>query len=102
MKHYQVVITPFAEDNIRTAHEWLVVENPVYAAKWFDNVRKGILDLEILPESHAIAPESEAFDCEIRQLLVGKGTPWRIFFTIDESKVYILHIRHGRRNYWQP
>ncbi|MEO5335159.1 MAG: type II toxin-antitoxin system RelE/ParE family toxin [Magnetococcus sp. YQC-5] len=101
MKRYQVVITPFAEDNIRKAHEWLMAENPVYATKWLDNIRSGILSLEILPESHAIAPESAAFDCDIRQLLFGKGTPWRIFFTIDESTVHVLHIRHGSRDYWR-
>ena len=32
MKRYKVVITPFAADNIREAHEWLMTENPVYAA----------------------------------------------------------------------
>ncbi len=34
MKHYRVIITPFAGENIREAHEWLEVENPTYAAKW--------------------------------------------------------------------
>lgn len=34
MKRYRVVITPFAEDNIRKAHDWLKSENPAYAAQW--------------------------------------------------------------------
>ena len=102
MKRYKVVITPFAQGNIREAHEWLVGENSVYAAKWLDGIRDTILGLETLPESHAVAPESEAFDCEIRQVRFGRGAPWRIFFTIDGSTVQILHVRHGSRDYWRP
>ena len=33
MKHYRVIITPFAGENIREAHECLEAENPTYAAK---------------------------------------------------------------------
>jgi len=55
-----------------------------------------------LPKSHALAPESEAFDCEVRQALFGSGTPWRIFFTIDGDTVQVLHVRHGNRDYWLP
>ena len=49
-----------------------------------------------------MAPESEAFDCEVRQLLFGRGTPWRVFFTIDEETVQVLHVRHGSRDSWWP
>ncbi len=102
MKRYEVVITPFAAGNVREAHEWLVVENPAYAAKWLDGIRDKIIGLETLPESHAVAPESEAFDCEIRQLLLGRRNPWRIFFTIEGPTVQVLHVRHGSRDYWRP
>ncbi len=102
MKRYKVVITPFAADNIREAHEWLTTESPRYAAEWLDGIRDKILGLETLPDSHGVAPESEAFDCQVRQLLFGRGTPWRVFFTIDESTVQVLHLRHGSRDYWRP
>lgn len=101
MKRYRVVITPFAADNIREADEWLMAENPVYAAQWLGAIRDKILGLETLPQSHALAPESGDFDREIRQLLFGRGTPWRIFFTIEGSSVHILHVRHGRRDDWR-
>ena len=101
MRQYRVIISPFAEDNIREAHEWLMAENPAYASKWLAGVREKIRGLETFPESHAVAPESDAFDCEIRQLLYGRGTPWRIFFTIEGSTVHVLHVRHGNRDYWR-
>lgn len=102
MNRYRVIITPFAADNICEAYERLMVDNPIYAAKWLDGIRDKILGLETLPESHGLAPESDAFNCEIRQLLFGRGTPWRIFFTIDGYTVYVLHVRHGSRDYWRP
>ncbi len=102
MKRYKVIVTPFAADNIREAHEWLAVENPLSAAKWLDGIRDKILGLETNPQSHAVAPESEDFDCQIRQLLFGRGSPWRIFFTIEGSTVKVLHVRHGSRDYWRP
>ena len=102
MKRYRVIITPFAGENIRMAFDWLEVESPVYAAQWLAGISRRISELATLPESHVIAPESESFDCEIRQLLYGRGTPWRIFFTIEGSTVHVLHVRHGNRDYWQP
>ena len=102
MRQYRVIISPFAADNIREAHEWLMAENPAYVSKWLAGVREKILGLETFPESHVVAPESDAFDCEIRQLLYGRGTPWRIFFTIEGSTVHVLHVRHGNRDYWRP
>ncbi|MBF0356696.1 MAG: type II toxin-antitoxin system RelE/ParE family toxin [Alphaproteobacteria bacterium] len=102
MRRYRVIITPFAADNIRQAHDWLVTENPPYAEKWLADIREKILGLESLPESHALAPESEAFDCDIRQALFRRKTPWRIFFTINGASVQVLHVRHGSRDYWLP
>ena len=102
MKRYRVIISPFAEDNLREALEWIMAENPTYATQWLAGVREKILGLEIFPESHAVAPESAAFDCEIRHLMYGRGTPWRIFFTIEGSVVQVLHVRHGNRDYWRP
>lgn len=101
MKRYRVVTTPHAEDNILKAHDWLKSENPVYAAKWLVGIRDSIVGLKTFPEAHAIAPESVAFNQEIRHLLFGRGTPWRIFFTIEGSTVQVLHVRHGSRDYWR-
>ena len=102
MRRYRVIVTPSAQDDIRKAHEWIAAENPGYARTWLDGLREKILGLETLPESHALAPESDAFDRDIRQLLYGRGPPSRIFFAIDGSTVQVLHVRHGRRDHWRP
>ena len=102
MRRYRVIVTPSAQDDIRKAQEWIAAENPDYARTWLDGLREKILGLETWPESHALAPESDVFDRDIRQLPYGRGTPWRIFFAIDGSTVQVLHVRHGRRDHWRP
>ena len=78
MRRYEVIITPFAAANIREAHAWLTARNPEHADRWLAAIREEILGLETLPEAHPVAAESAAFDAEIRQLLVGRGTPWKV------------------------
>ena len=102
MKTYDLIITPFAGENIIEAFKWYQHENPVYATKWKRGLEEKILSLEIFPESHSLAPENFEFEEEIRQLLYGKANPWRILFTIIDTKVYVLHVRHGQRDSWRP
>ena len=102
MKTYDLIITPFAGENIIEAFKWYQHANPVYATKWKRGLEEKILSLEIFPESHSLAPENSEFEEEIRQLLYGKANPWRILFTIIDTKVYVLHVRHGQRDYWRP
>jgi toxin ParE1/3/4 len=65
-------------------------------------MRKLVLDLASMPESHSIAPESAAFDVEIRRALYGRATRWRVYLTITGETLQVLHVRHGRRSDWQP
>lgn len=101
MKHYRVIISPKAQTDIIAACNWLHDENPTYATQWRDGLHQAILRLQTLPFAHAIAPESREFDLEIRQMLYGDGTPWRVFYTVHEDQVSILHVRHGRQDYWR-
>ncbi len=71
MKRYRVVVTPSAASDISRAYEWLKAERPRYAEAWLDEIRERILGLETLPESHAVAPESAAFDNDVRHVLFG-------------------------------
>lgn len=102
MRRCEVVVTSFAEANIREAHEWLSAKSPGYADRWLAVIREKILGLDTLPESHAVAQESAAFDVEIRQLLVGRGTHWKVRFTVEGSAIHVLHVRHGARDAWRP
>jgi len=80
----------------------LSARNPRYAERWLEEIRNAILSLDTLPTSHALAPENDAFDDEIRHVLVGRGTPWHVFFTVKGSTVHVLHVRGGGRDAWMP
>jgi len=101
-RQYRVIVTPKAADDIRQEHGWLQERNPRAAEDWLAGMRKLILGLALMPESHAVAPESTEFDVEIRRALHGRSTRWRVYFTISGGDVQVLHVRHGRRSDWQP
>jgi len=57
-----------------------------------------IASLAEFPRRCTLAPESKMFAQEVRHLLYGrKPHTYRVLFTIQGSSVYVLHIRHGRR-----
>jgi plasmid stabilization system protein ParE len=67
---------------------------------YFRSHRAAFLSLESFPERCPVAPESEFFDHDIRQLIYGKRQhTYRILFDVGGKKVRILHIRHGARGH---
>jgi plasmid stabilization system protein ParE len=102
VKHYDVLVMPFAERNIDDAHRWYLERNPAHAAAWLDGVKAAIQGLSTFPEAHPIAAESAGAGRGVRQLLYGGKRNWRIFFTVEGSTVRVLHVRHSRRDDWRP
>ena len=49
-----------------------------------------------MPLRFGFAPENDWCDLELHQLF---HDSYRIIFTIHNEQVYILHIRHGARQY---
>ncbi|MBI1839852.1 MAG: type II toxin-antitoxin system RelE/ParE family toxin [Verrucomicrobia bacterium] len=67
---------------------------------WYKGALAAFLRLETFPERCPIAPESDSFDHDIRQLIYGKRQhAYRILFDVTGKKVRILHIRHGAREH---
>lgn len=98
MKHYQVIILPSAERDIGEAYEWLVEQDAEAAIRWYNRLLEVIFSLDTFPERCPLAPESEFFNVEIREIFHGRRQQkYRILFTMRENEVYILHVRHGAR-----
>ena len=73
--NYEVIIMPAAEAELEQAYLWLAQR----------------------------APERDAFDHDIRQLLYGKHQhAYRILFDVVGQTVRVLHIRHGARQRLEP
>jgi plasmid stabilization system protein ParE len=61
-------------------------------------LQDAIASLAEFPARCSLAPENPGFPFEVRHLLYGQSPHvYRILFTIEDKTVYILHIRHGRR-----
>jgi plasmid stabilization system protein ParE len=97
---YQVLITPMALAEVQEAYEWLLDKAPRAADRWRESLLKAIHSLETLPKRCGLAPESDHFRREIRQLLHGKRRGiYRILFEVRDTSVVVLRVRHGARRF---
>ena len=93
-----VIITPQAAEDLSTAWAWLRDRNPRAADDWLVGIRQMILALGSFPEAHPVAPESSAFDLEIRRALYGRSTRWRIYYAlIGKAGSVLAAPRHAER-----
>ena len=93
--NYEVLLQPAAERDIEAAYVWLAEQSPQQAAVWYNGLVDALLSLETFPQRCSVAPESGAFDREIRQFLYAR---YRILFTIRRDEVHVLHVRHSARD----
>ena len=101
---FRVEFTAEAERNADSILEWLLSQHAGEAGiRWFHAMEGAIASLAEFPERCSLAPENKMFPFDVRQLLYGhKPHVYRILFTIHGSTVFILHIRHGRRQPVRP
>jgi Plasmid stabilization system protein len=94
---YRVIVTPDAEDDLRTAYRYIHKSAPKSAREWIKGARRTIKSLAHHPERVPLAPESISFNEPIRQILYGGGNrgTYRMLFTIVAKTVFVLHIRHA-------
>jgi len=96
---YRVIVTPAAENDLRTTYRYIRSQAPRAARDWIRRARQAAKTLAHHPERCPLAPESASFDQPIRELFVGSGNrgTYRFLFVVfaDEKSVYILHVRHG-------
>lgn len=93
---YRVIIQPEAQQAIEKAYLWLSRYSQRNARSWIEGLYRAILSLERMPSRCSLAPETNFFEREIRQLVYGKGrTTYRVLFTIVDDTVQVLFVRHA-------
>lgn len=95
---YRLELTARAKAEADEIYRWIADDSPANAARWYNRLVDIVDTLKELPERCPLAPESEFLERQIRQLLYGR---YRILFEIQRDTVYVLHIRHGARDYWK-
>ena len=98
MKTYRLIIQPPALEDLDAAYQWIQERAPEAAARWYNGFVEALNSLTDFPERCGLAPENDAVDPEIRQLLYGRRSGvYRALFTITGREVRVLHIRHAAR-----
>src|SRR4051812_31755525 len=81
---YRIVLQPRAQADIEAAYQWLAERSPASANRWYNGLVAAIDSLQEHPERCPLAPEADAFDREIRQLLYGKRRNiYRVLFVVE-------------------
>ncbi len=91
---YQVELAERAENDIEEAFAFIRNRAPLNAVRWRRALEAKLDLLQRMPNAFALAPENQDWIGEVRQLLFGQ---YRILYTIVESTVYVLTVRHGAR-----
>ena len=95
---FQVIITPSAKADIFEINTWFLGNYPDLAEKWLWGISEAVTSLSKFPERCPVSAESEAFDVVVRQLIHGKKPhTYRILFSIQDEKVYILRVRSTKQ-----
>ena len=92
MRRYRVIIEESAQADVQDSYVWgLHVWGKTQAQKWARALRDAtVKQLATLPTGFPLAPESNEFPEEIRQMVVGR---YRVLFTIQGRTVHVLHVR---------
>ena len=94
---FHVEFTRRAQRDLDRLYTFIHAADSPAAARWFNVLEARILLLESAPRLGALTHE----DPVQRQLIHGnKPHLYRVIYRLDESakRVFILHIRHGRRD----
>ncbi len=92
---YRVEPTAQAEADIDRIFDWIFERSPEGARRWYEAFCKSAARLESNPLSCGIAPESDDFPEEVRQMLfrTRHGRTYRALFVIRGDVAHILCVR---------
>lgn len=88
----RIIWSPLAVDRTSETAEYIAQDNPAAAKNWVNAFFARVGQLGEFPESGRIVPEIG--NQKIRELIYGN---YRIIYRIEEKKISILTLRHGKQ-----
>ncbi|MDP8988827.1 MAG: type II toxin-antitoxin system RelE/ParE family toxin [Acidobacteriota bacterium] len=95
---FRVDVTPRAQQDLDRIYDWVVSHAPIAGLRWFERFENSILSLSNFPDRCPVDAKLSSRRQTIRQLVFGTTRhKYRVYFTIRDKAVMVLHIRHGSR-----
>ncbi len=88
----KIVWSPLAIDRASEISDYIALDKPTAAEKWINTVFSKVEQLKSSPEIGRIVPEIR--NNQFRELIYGN---YRIIYRIEQKKISILTIRHGKQ-----
>ena len=93
---FRIELASAAELDIAEAVEYIAMDSPVMAQKWFDDLFLALEHLRQLPLRHVLIPEAADLKRELRSI---HHHSHRVIYEVQEATntVYIARVYHGAR-----
>ncbi len=93
---FKVIWSHSAENDLLRIIEYIAQNNPEYAIKNLEKIKKQVSSLYFSPERCRIVPElNDHGITQYREMII---SPWRIIYRISELKVFVLAVFDSRQN----
>lgn len=89
-----VVLTAEAESDLEAIGDYIAQDNPARALTFISEVREQCATLADFPNRFPLVPRYEAMG--VRRRVFGN---YALFYRTEASRVTVLHILHGARDY---
>ncbi|MDZ4849909.1 MAG: type II toxin-antitoxin system RelE/ParE family toxin [Pirellulaceae bacterium] len=99
---FHITVLPSAERDIEQNFAyWSQTRSSDQSERWYSSIYQAIQTLKLFPKRCPAAEEADLHPTGIRVLFFGIGQhpTHRILFTVIESDVYILRVRHLSQNF---
>ncbi len=90
----KITWSPLAVQRVLEAAEFIALDKSEAAARWAESAFKAVERLGDLPKSGRMVPEIGRD--EVREIVHGS---FRIVYRIESEQVFILTVRHSRRQF---
>ncbi len=98
--NFRVEITREAAREVERRYRTIADQSRPAAKRWQANLLKTIDSLKSNPERFPLAPESDWYGRDLREVYFGKRLhTYRVIFVIRDATVYILRVRHGSQDF---
>jgi addiction module RelE/StbE family toxin len=95
-KTYSVFWTKSAQNDLLKIIDYIDEDSKINAKKIFQKIKLRAIEIENFPNKGRIVSEFQEYNLtKYREIIV---SPWRLIYTFDDDKVYILCVIDSRRD----